>query len=90
MSYPREEIALFDGRVAWGIRWRRPQCGCELRVGLPFNARILTENMLWALTPCPEHEPELERVLHTMQTMAPSEEEVGALFTRLLEAELAA
>lgn len=90
MSYEREKITIIEPPFVWGVRWQRPICGCFLMGGfIPDSEKEFdVREMHWAMKACPEHEREIGVVLHTMKTMPPSDEEVGALFTRLLEEQI--
>lgn len=90
MSYEREHIAIIEPPYVWGARWQRPICGCFLLGGfIPDGKEFDPREMHWTMGSCPEHDHEISVVLETMQTMPPSDEEVGALFTRLLEEQIA-
>jgi hypothetical protein len=91
MDYERENICLFEGDVVWAIRWQRPECGCFMLCGfIPQPGPLSTKDLYWAMRACDEHDAQIDVVLHTMQTMPPSDEEMGHVFTRLLEAQIAA
>ena len=94
-SYPRENIALWEGPMLWAVRWARPECGCLMMCGFlpgrqkPGEDINIKEDTYWAMKSCDDHEDEITVVLDTMKTMPPSDEEIGALFTRLLEEQIA-
>lgn len=89
VTYPREHIAIVDleNNLVWGQQFAREACGCRMMIGLPIGSTA-KEDLKCALETCDLHEAEMTRVLHTIKTMPPCDEEMGALFSRLLEEEL--
>ena len=91
MGYERENICIFEDDKVWAIRWQRPECGCFLMCGfVPQPGPLKTDDLLWAIKACDtEHERAIDVVLQTMKEMPPSDDEMGELFTRLLEEQIA-
>lgn len=86
--YERENICIFERDIVWAVRWQRPECGCFLLCGFKPEKEFDKRDLFWAMKNCPEHEREIEVVLGTMKEMPPSDEEVGHLFSRLLEEQI--
>jgi len=87
--YERENICIFERDIVWAVRWQRPECGCFMMCGFrPQPGKLAKEDLLWAMKACDAHDEQIEVVLRTMKEMPPSDDEMGALFTRLLEAQI--
>lgn len=81
---PRLEIVPEMGGLHVSGWSNTRHCGCTARVGMRMDEKEPT----MGITPCEDHEVYCQRVLDLMKNLPPSDEEVLAMFERLLELEL--
>lgn len=91
MSWARENVAVLEHQPEYGgmhivgvVDSRH--CGCQARLGRRLDKGETT----FGVAPCAEHGVHVHRAMDALKHMPPQDEEIFALFERLVERELEA